>query len=449
MTAISLEIPFARAAEKPSHAVRMLQVFCVTLMVFPGDYTIHAIGGDGYAAALVSYLMFIVWGAGSILGHHNPWSYRYPIRITLAGMWVVSLASYLLMNRGVLTGAESTAADRWFMQLVGMSGILLVAAEGLHTLEDVRRVLRALTWAGAFCGIVAGLQFKTRIDLTKYLKLPGFSVNAIDSANAEIIQRGSLNRVPGTATDPIELGVAAGMLLALALYLMMHDTDRPKWQRIFPIVCIAVAIAASVSRSAIIAAAVALGVLIISLPPVRRLKGLAAIPVALGVAFVSSHGLIGTLSDYFLAGNSDPSISHRTNNYQYVEQLVRQSPWFGQGGGSYIAASQVHILDNQYLTTAIELGLLGVAALIFYLAWPAVIALVARHQTTNPEMRDLCAALAGADLAAVICAGTFDGFSFPMFFSLQALVAGLVGAVWMMVRKEQDDTRLDESGGNA
>ncbi len=80
-----------------------------------------------------------------------------------------------------------------------------------------------------------------------------------------------------------------------------------------------------------------------------------------------------------------------------------------------------------------------------YAAAPAVVALAARRRTADPELRDLCAALAGAALAAVLCAATFDGFSFPMFFNLQALIAGLVGAVWMMATKE-GDMRAYQSG---
>ena len=453
MTAVSAEIRLVRVAEKPSHSVRILQVFSILLMVFPGDYVVRAIGGDGYPAALVSYLMFIAWLAATILGHHNPIEYRNPIRITLACMWVVTLLSYALMDRTLLTGVQTASADRWLMQLVGMSGIVLVASEGLHTLEDIRRVLRALTWAGAFCGIVAALQFKARIDLTKYLmKVPGFSVDQAASADAQIIDRGGQNRVPGTAIDPIELGVATGMVLALAVYLMMHDTSRPKWQRVFVAVLVGLAVPASVSRSAVISVVTALGVLIISLPPTRRLKGLAAIPVALGLVFVTAHGLIGTFRGYFLAGSSDPSVQHRTDNYSFVEQLVHRAPWLGQGGDTYIPpgmpVSSVHILDNQYLTTAIELGLLGVAALIFYLAWPVVVALATRRQATNPELRDLCAALAGAELAAVFCAATFDGFSFPMFYNLQALIAGLIAAVWTIARRKQPHMWGYQDGGS-
>jgi O-antigen ligase len=448
MTALSAEFPLVHTSSKPSHAVRLLQVFSILLMVLPGDYVIKAIGGDGYAAALVSYVMFFMWAAGTLLGHHNPLEYRYPVRITLAWMWIATLASYVLMNRAFLSSVQTTSATRWLMQLAGMSGIVLVAAEGLHTLEDIRRVLRALIWSGAFCGIVAALQFKARTNLLHYyLKIPGFSVNAADSANAEIILRGGQNRVPGTATDPIELGVAAGMLLALAAYMMMYDTERPKWQRWVPLLCIALAVIASVSRSGIIAVVAALGVLVLCLPPVRRLKGFAAVPVALGAVFVGAHGLIGTLSSYFLAGTSDSSVSHRTNNYPFVEQMIREAPWFGQGGGTYIPLSAVNILDNEYLTTSIELGLIGLLATVVYLAWPIVAAFVARSHTNNQELRDLCAALAGAELAAVLCAATFDGFSFPMFFNLQALVAGLVGAVWRLVHEDKSYLRAQQSGG--
>jgi O-antigen ligase len=445
MTAISAEIPLAWAAEKPSHAVRILQVYSVALMVFPSDYAVKAIGADGYAAALVSYAMLALWFAGTLLGHHDALAWRYPVRGTLACLWAVTIASYVLMHRTSLTSEQLLSADRWLMQLAGMSGVVLVAAEGLRTLEDVRRVLRVLTWGGAFCGIVAGLQFEARTDLTKYLKLPGFSLNAVDSVNATILQRGSLNRAFGTGTGAIELGVSAGMLLTLAVYLLMHDTGRAKWKRVVPVLCIALSVGAAVSRSGVIAVAASLGVLVVSLPPTRRLKALATVPLALGVILVAAPGLIGTLASFFLAGDSDPSVAHRTNNYPYVEQLVRQAPWLGQGPDTYIPI-ELHVLDNQYLTTAIELGLLGVVATAFYLVCPVVVALAARRRAIDPELRDLCAALAGASLAAVLCAATFDGFSFPMFFNLQALIAGLAGAVWLLASKEQNAMNTYQSG---
>ena len=89
---------------------------------------------------------------------------------------------------------------------------------------DIRRVLRALIWGGAFCGVVAALQFWISLDITPYLReLPGFSLNF---DNPAIVARGALNRVAGTSITAIELGVVAGMLLPLAIYLAIYDTDR-------------------------------------------------------------------------------------------------------------------------------------------------------------------------------------------------------------------------------
>jgi hypothetical protein len=55
---------------------------------------------------------------------------------------------------------------------------------------------------------------------------------------------------------------------------------------------------------------------------------------------------------------------------------------------------------------------------------------VARRTSADPELRLLCAALAGAALAAAICSLTFDSLSFPMFSNVYALVIGLIGACW-------------------
>jgi O-antigen ligase len=416
-----------------SDAVILLQLFAVTLMVFPSDSVLKAVGGGGYVAGLVAYCLFFLWIAASFLGLHNPLDYKSPVRMALCVMWIVSLVSYLLMDRTLLSGTQQTGANRWLLQLAGVSGVILVASEGLRSLADIRRVLRALAWGGAFCGLVATLQYRMHIDLDPDLRrLPGFSMNAAQSAYGETISRGAVSRVIGTAIDPIELGVTAGMILPLAVYIAMHDVQRPRWQRWLPVIFILLSVAASGSRSSVLAAGLSIGVLLIALPAASRLTGVAGIVVATAAVFAAAHGLIGTLTSYFLAGTSDNSIAHRVNNYPYVEQLVRQAPWFGTGGGTYITVNSLHIFDNEYLTTAVQLGLVGMVALAFFLIWPAAAVLVARARSVDPEIRDLCAALAGAELAAVVCSGTFDSLSFPMFVGVQALVAGLTGAVWRL-----------------
>ena len=167
-----------------------------------------------------------------------------------------------------------------------------------------------------------------------YLReLPGFSLNVDDIG---IATRGSLNRVSGTAVNPIELGVVAGMLLPLAVYLAIYDTKRSARRRWAPVGLIALAIPASVSRSAVVSVAVALGVLVVLMPAPQRLVSMLALPFALAAVFMSAPGLIGTLAAFFGAGTGDSSVAYRVSDYPLVERFLEQAPWFGRGGGTYI-----------------------------------------------------------------------------------------------------------------
>ena len=418
-----------------SHAVAILQLFALTLMVIPSNTVIGAIGANGYPAALVGMFAFAAFIAATLLGFHNPLQHRHPVRSVLCLLWLAVLASYVAIDRRTLSVAELASADRLLMQLAIISGVVLLAAECLHSLQDLRRVLRVLVWGGAFCGAVAALQFKLGIDIAAYLReIPGFSP---DLTNSVILDRGGFNRVTGTAVYPIELGVVAGMLLPLAIYLAIWDVGMSMRARWAPVVLIAIAIPASVSRSAVLSVASALAVLLVLMPARQRVVGICCLPFALAGLFMSAPGLIGTLASYFGAGTSDSSITARLADFPLVERFLREAPWFGRGGGTYIPEPGLDVLDNQFLKTAIELGGFGVIAFIAYLLVPVIAALVARHHSLDPELRLLFAALAGSALAATITSVTFDSMWYPMFYGVHALVLGMIGAGWRLVAQHE------------
>ena len=177
-------------------------------------------------------VIFLVFGATVLLGLHDPARHRHPVQIVLCVLWLSVLASYVLMDRAALSVPEVAAADRMLIQLAVVTGVALVAAEWLRSLSDVRRVLRVLTWGGAFCGVVAALQYWVSFDIAQYLRaLPGFTLH---HENPAIVARGALNRVTGTATLPIELGVVAGMLLPIAIYIGLYDRDKSGRQAVGP-----------------------------------------------------------------------------------------------------------------------------------------------------------------------------------------------------------------------
>jgi cell division protein FtsW (lipid II flippase) len=439
---VGISIDGARYLPARSHAVPILQLFALTIMVIPANTVIEPIGAQGYAAGLVGMFAFAAFMAATLLGLHNPLQHRHPVRAALCLFWICGLVSYVLMDRGTRTVVEATGADRWLMQLMVITGVALVAAEFLPSLRDVRRVLRALTWGGAFCGVVAALQFWMSFDIAPYLRdLPGFSLNTELTAMA----RGTLNRAAGTSLTPIELGVVAGMLLPLAIYLGVYDADRTAPKRWAPVVLIGLGIPTSVSRSGTVAFVVASAMFVVLMPQRQRLVALCAAPVALGAVFMSAPGVIGTLSTYFQAGSSDNSVKARLVDYPVVERLVHEAPWFGHGGGTYLPEDTTFILDNQYLHTAVELGLIGVVALAMCFLVPLIAALVARRHSKDPELRMLCSALAGAALAAMVCSFFFDSLSFPMFCGVYALVIGLIGACWRLAAAQTAPATLGTS----
>ena len=426
----------------------LLQVYSFVLLVIPSDVTLGKISGALFPAGIIGMLAFGWWMAAILFGLHDPRNYPNPARLSFFVLWACSLISYAFLAITVSLPVEVRAGDRWLIQLCAWTGVAMVAAESLNSMRDFHAVIRALVWGGAVCGFVASLQFWVNLDLAVYLRwIPGFSLNA---ENLGIDSRASLNRVAGTAIHPIELGVVAATVLPLAIFNGLYDKDRSPARRSIPVVLIIAAIPVSVSRSAILAAVVSLGLLLASLKARQRTFGLLAIPVAVAAFFLTAPGLIGTFRDFFGQGTNEPSAAARQKDIPLVEKLVREHPWFGRGGGSYAPVNPLDNLDNQYYRMLIELGIVGTVLITAaYLIAPAVIAFVARKRCTSESSRTLGAALGGSAAASALVAFTFDSLGFPMYAGLIALIIGMIGAYWRLARAEERSAHDPAAGAPA
>ncbi len=142
--------------------------------------------------------------------------------------------------------------------------------------------------------------------------------------------------------------------------------------------------------------------------------------------------MIRTLLETFLFTPNEA----RTDDYGLATDLMSDSAWFGQGGGTYMTTNLMEVFDNQFVKTAVELGWPGVVALLLYLALPMSVALSARRRLLfDPQLSMLCAAVAGASAAATIGAATFDAMAYPQFVGVHTLVAGFAGACWLISRE--------------
>jgi O-antigen ligase len=412
----------------------MLQAFVIALFVIPSDTVIKPVGAVGYPASLIGVFVFGVYFVSLLFGLHKP--VPHPIRGVLCVIWVALLAGYIAMDRGRLTGIEIASADRMLIRFMVVTGVALVAAECLRSVDDIMRVIRALVWAAGFCGFVAVLQYWLSLDLAQYLRqIPGFSPN---HDNPAILARGGVNRVAGTALHAIELGVASGMMIPLAVLVGLYDRHKTKFKRWAPLTLIVLGVATSVSRSAILSVIVAFCTLVVLLPPRLRLAALAALPVAVGGIFMSAHGLIGTLLGFFSGAGSDPSIRYRTHDYPLAEELWQAKPIFGRGPGTWIPADSLNIFDNQWLGTVVELGTVGVLAFLVLYLVPPIVAIATRRMSNDPDIRLICAALAASTMPTVITSFTFDSLSFPLFVNLIAIDIGLIGACWRLTTAEPE-----------
>jgi hypothetical protein len=414
--------------------VTLLRVYAVLLVLIPPTHIIDPLGAIGTPATVVALAALLLWTMGVLTPGNYLCRTVVAVRVVMGVVVGTTLLGYAVLHVRWVPVVELLASDRALLQVLSWAGVALLAAEGLRDRDELYSVLRALVGAVAVMAVVGFLQFRFTIDLTGLAdRIPGLQENA----NLVSIQdRSGFNRPAGTATHPIEFGSVIAMSLPLALHLARFDVARSAIRRWVPVVAIMTGIPVAVSRSAVLAAVVAAIVLFAGLDPRQRPRALAAVAAFIVATYATTPGLLGTLRNLFVHAGEDQSVTLRTSDYEVVEEYVRQSPWLGRGPGTFVASSYT-ILDNQYLLTAIEIGLVGVLVVIGYFLATAFLGRGARHRTEDPAVRDLGQAMAATSLAGAVAAVTFDAFSFLMFAGFVPLCLGIAGALRAMQPAER------------
>jgi len=425
-------------ASARSRVPLLLKMAAFGIFFFPSNMVLKPLGAVGTLPLMIAMLLLVVWLCSVLFGLTNPLDIRHPGRMGLVLLWVGTSASYAAMYSGYTGGSESparAAADRWLILLLASAGIILVTAEAVRTLNAAMALTRALLAGAAFCCCVAAVQFFFLVDPMQLLQMamPGFTNNG---GNTTFQIRGSLMRVSGSTFHSIEMAVICAMLLPLSIWRSIYDTKGRKWVHWTITALLVFAIASTVSRSGVLGLLAGMAVFLPFLPRIARRWAFIAAPVVLAILFLGVPGLVGTLASSLTAGDSDPSITTRTNNYPRVTAMVEEHPFFGLGPGNYMPTNAIHILDNQYLNAAVTIGLVGLVGMVAYLTFPGLSALLAARASRIPALRCLSGAVAAAGTVAAICSLTFDSMSFPVFALAYPFIVGLSGGVWNMVRRE-------------
>ncbi|PRZ42484.1 O-antigen ligase-like membrane protein [Antricoccus suffuscus] len=464
---LAAETPVRRERTQRIPALVFVLVYVALLLCIPSRLIVGPLGASGTPANLWGLAALLWWVCAAVGGFNT--GRHSPVRIAIAVLTLAVFASYVSgMSNGwfipptiheatsdVINLVPATigqinekmvnAADRGLLSFGGWLGIVLVTSSGLRSWRDLETVAKWLTWLGTFVAALGILQFFTAIDIASFFKIPGLVAN---SDFGEVATRSVLNRVSSTAIHPIEFGVVMACIFVFALHRAIHNPSAiPPW---IPVVCIGIAIPMSVSRSAILTAAIALIIMLISWPPRWRWRALFIAPFAAIALRLMIPGLVGTITSLFTNLSNDPSISGRTDDYGPVFDLYTNHPILGRGLFTF-AANYYRILDNQYFGMLVEIGAVGLSAAVALFLIGYFCARGARRRTTNPRSRHLALALSGAIAGVVISYVTFDAWAFPMAAGLTFLLIGMAGAAWQIARYEsqQSDPAAAEAAAPA
>jgi hypothetical protein len=428
--------PVFSSASSESKIPWLLSFCLVGVFIFPADMVLGPIGAVGYVAMLVAIVLFGIWAATAAFGMHDPSLRRSPARLGLAIFWLVSLAAYLTPSPLYATSVTRAAADRWLLTLIGVSGIVLVMGESLRSMGQVARAVRALSVGATICALVAIYQFITTTDPMDIVRagMIGWSENGGYTAFQE---RAPFMRVSGSTFHPIELGVVATMILPLSVWRSLFESGvRRRWVLWMQTILIGFAAVITISRSAILSLLIVILVFIPTLPKVPRRWALLVTPGCIAAIFLVLPGFVTTITEAFGAGTRDPSISTRVDDYPMVKALVAANPWTGIGPGAYIFTDPLKILDNQYLLTAVTMGIFGVAGFVTFVGLPILSSIQVAVAAPDPALRCLAGAVAAGAGVAALVSGTFDSLSFPVFVIVLSAVIGLSAAIWQIAQQE-------------
>ena len=405
----------------PSDTTTVLTGFLVLLFAIPSPLVVGALGGAGTPAQLAGMGLFAWWLFTRVTTSQAP--ARAPIRLALLIFGAAVVASYIAATIRPIAAVELRSADRALLSVCAWYGITFVSNDWISSRQRLEVLLERLVAAGGLLAAFGIFQFVTARTWVNLLQIPGLTVNGEIFAST----RGGFTRPAGTAAHPIEFGVVLAMILPLAIHFAVNDRRRGPIRRWLIVAAVAFAIPISISRSAILSCAVVLLVLLPTWPRKQRRLAYGCLIMFVGAVYVAIPGLLGTFRSLFLGIGQDSSALSRTDSYTLAGQFIERAPIFGRGFGTFLPSYR--ILDNQYLGTLIDMGVVGLFAVLGMFVTGILVARGIRRRSSDEQTRQLAQSLFAAIAACAVGFVTFDAFSFPMCMGVVFLLLGCTGAL--------------------
>jgi polysaccharide biosynthesis protein PslJ len=424
------------AAGKPAgrrvDAVTILTVWVVLLMGIPATLVVAPLGAVGGPATIFAAVVLVFYLVTWLHPALAPAKGRQSVRAAAILLTCAVIATYVSANRHIMPGLERNGIDRGIILICGWLGVLIMASDGIPSMERLKKLFGRVVIGATAMAILGITQFFTGLDATQYIVIPGLKAQSL---NTDLLSRNGLNRPSATAAHPLEFAAVLAMVLPIAINRARFAPPGLRLRRWVQVGLIGAALPMTVSRSAVLAILAVAFILLPTWPKIER--RIAYVVMALGVAglWFLVPGLIGTFRTLFATLTGDTSTTSRTSAFSTAMPYISQHPWFGHGFDTFFPATYF-FTDDQYLLSLIEIGVVGLFALLALFVTGLVTAQRVRRATNDQEMRDLGQCLTATIAVAMVGFGTFDVLSFNMAAGLTFLFLGCTGAALRLLKAQ-------------
>lgn len=429
-----------------------LVLLVVSTFVIPTRF-----GLVGFSLVMASGLLgFGLWFAGRVVSG-PPRSRLFGTIDILAFLYLMAtILSYANAAVGARPGARVSAGDLTLVLTLAYLGILMFAMEVVTVERQIYWLVNLLLLGCAFMAAVAIAEFATGLQLAERLRPPGFSVPPFNGEGALAApQRLGLTRVFGTAQGSIEFSAVLSVCLPLAIFDALKGPTRAM-RRIgaTATVLILVAVPLAVSRTGIVGVSLGLVLTYVGLDTELRSKVLRRGLLLLAVAAVVVPTSVSVFSQVlvnFTAEDENLDLQGRAGDYTIVRSIVLERPILGSGLATFdprqariVDGRRVRnlYLDNQYLGSLVNSGLIGLAALVALPIGGIAVARASKRRTENERLA-LLAHCAGVSLiVSAVTWGLYDAFAFRTAMATFFLVLAIVGSLDSVTRSEGRRRRI-------
>ena len=347
-------------------------------------------------------------------------------------LFVLAAVLSLVTNLGrasSLSGDVARNASSW----VGFFLLMYLAAGAIKSRTQLDRILMVLVGSSTLVAATAILEARTGQNYFNGLER---IIPILDFDPGNIVapaERGGEVRAYGSSQHAIPLGAMLVMMLPLAFYLFKR-TARKEW--LVAILILIMGALSTTSRTAIVMLIV-IGLVFFWLKRDATIRLLPYVPVALVVIQVAMPGTLGTFRAIFfpkegLIAEEQQGEGTGTGRVADIGPSLQEwgrQPFFGQGLGTRLTSQfdklqNARILDDQWLSSLLEVGMLGVAALV----WLIVRAIRRLKRFAKDDDSDygwLLTAFASTIYAFAVGMLTYDAFSFIQVTFMLFLMLGL------------------------